>query len=130
MEKYVYIGYGITFDSVGSWSFDNGSARNLIIFGVDNSCSHSDNHKNNFLVPGEGPTLRINGSFVSSEGKFSINFTKFNTKFCVSLHYNADNICLFINGIFKFKAYHKNVNFLTQICLVSISNGFSAAEST
>ena len=38
-EKYVYSGYGITFDSASSWSFDNGTARNCIKFGVNNiSC--------------------------------------------------------------------------------------------
>ena len=36
-EKYVYSGYGITFDSAGWWSFDNGNAGNVIIFGIDNS---------------------------------------------------------------------------------------------
>ena len=36
-EKYVYSGYGITFDSAGSWSFGNDFARNVTIFGVDNS---------------------------------------------------------------------------------------------
>ena len=38
---------------------------------------------------------------------------------------------MFVNakGIFKFKAYNKNVNFPTQFCLGSISNGFSATES-
>ena len=36
-EKYVYSHYGITFDSAGSWSFDNDSARNVINFGVNNS---------------------------------------------------------------------------------------------
>ena len=57
-EKYVYSGYGITVDTAGSWSFDNDFARNVIIFGVDNSSSsHSDNCKNNFLILGEGPTL-------------------------------------------------------------------------
>ena len=46
-EKYVFSGYRITFDSAGSWSFDNDFARNVIIFGVDNSSlSHSDNRKN------------------------------------------------------------------------------------
>ena len=34
-ENYVYSRYGITFDSAGSWSFDNGTSRNFIIFGVD-----------------------------------------------------------------------------------------------
>ena len=48
-EKWVYSGYGITFDSVDSWSFDNDSAINVTIFGVDNSSSsHADNCKNNF----------------------------------------------------------------------------------
>ena len=60
-EKYVYSGYGITFDSAGSWSFGNDFARNVIIFGVDNSqSSHADNHKNIFIVQGEGPTYGIN----------------------------------------------------------------------
>ena len=36
-QKYVYSGYGMTFDSASSWSFDNDTARNVIIFGVDNS---------------------------------------------------------------------------------------------
>ena len=36
-EKYVYSGCGITFESTGSWSFGNDFARNVIIFGVDNS---------------------------------------------------------------------------------------------
>ena len=38
---------------------------------------------------------------------------------------------LFVNEkeIFKFKANNKNVNFPTQFCLGSISNGFSALES-
>ena len=50
-EKYVYSGYGITFDSAGSWSFDNDFARNVISFGGDNSSlSHSHNRKNNFLM--------------------------------------------------------------------------------
>ena len=35
-EKYVCSGYKITFDSAGSWSFDNDFIRNVIIFGVDN----------------------------------------------------------------------------------------------
>ena len=49
----------------------------------------------------------------------------------MSLHYNADNSYLFVNGkeIFKFKADNKNVNFPYQFCLGSISNGFSNTES-
>ena len=49
----------------------------------------------------------------------------------MSLHYNADNSYLFVNGkkTFKFKAENKNVNFTTKFCLRSISNGFSNTES-
>ena len=131
-EKYVYSRYQITFDSAGSSSFDNDFARNVIIFGVDNSSSsHSGNRKYNFLILGEGLTYGINGSFGSPEKKFSINFTIGNTKFCLSLQYNVDNNYSFVNGkeVFKFKADDKNVNFLTQFCLESISNRFSPTES-
>ena len=63
--------------------------------------------------------------------KININFTKTNTKFCLSFHYNADNSFLYVNGkeIFKFEADNKNVNSPTQFCLVIVSNGFSATES-
>ena len=75
--------------------------------------------------------LELTEALDHQEKKFSINFTKANTKFCLSLHYNGDNSYLFVNGkeIFKFKAGNKNVNFPTQFCLGSISNGFSALES-
>ena len=97
----------------------------------NSSSSHADNRKNNFLILGQGATFWINGKFGSPEKKFSINFTKANTKFCLSLHYNVDNSYLFVNGkwIFKFKGDNKNVNIPAQFCLRSISNGFSAPES-
>ena len=112
-EIYVYSGYGITFNSTDWWSFGNDTARNVIIFGVDNSSSlHVGNRTNNVLILGLGPTFGIYGSFGLPEKKFSINFTKANTKFCLSLHYNADNSYLFVNAkeIIKFKADNKNVN--------------------
>ena len=101
----MYCGYGISFDSADSWSFDNEIARNVIIFGVDNSLSsQAENRKNNFLVLGAGPTFRINGRFGSPEKKFSIDFSKGKTKFCLSLHYNADISYLLVKGkeIFTF----------------------------
>ena len=112
----MYSGCGIAFDGAGEWSFNNGSARNVVIFAVDNnSSSNTDNRKNDFLFLGEGPTFGINGNFGPSEKTFSINFSKTNTKFCLSLHYNGDNSYLFVNGkqIHKFKSSNKNVNFPT-----------------
>ena len=64
----MYSSCGIAFDRSSSWSFVNDIARNVIIFGVDNnSSSHSDNPKNNFVILGEGPAFGINGSFSSPE---------------------------------------------------------------
>ena len=37
-------------------------------------------------------------ALVHHRKKFSINFSKANTKLCLSLHYNADNSYLFVNG--------------------------------
>ena len=65
---------------------------------------------------GEGDTFGITGSFVAPEKWFSINFSKAKGTFCLSLHYNADNSYLFVNGkeILKFKVDNKNVYFPTQ----------------
>ena len=38
------------------------------------------------------------GALVHQKQKFSINFTKANTKVCLSLDYTADNSYLFVNG--------------------------------
>ena len=128
-DKWVYNGYRIASDGEDWWSVGNGTARNVVIFGVDNSLSpYVDNLKNNFWKLGKGPTFRTNGRFGSVDKKFSINFIKANTKFFLNLHYNGDNSYFFVNGkeIIKFKADNKNVNFPTWFCLGSISDGFSA----
>ena len=79
---------------------------------------------------GEGSTFGVNERFGSAEKKFSINFSKANTKFCLSLHHNSNNSYFVVNGkaIFKFKGGNKNVDLTTQFCLGSICNGFSAAD--
>ena len=91
-NNWVYSGFGIAFDG-GDWlSFGNGTARIVIIPCVDNSSSsHADNLQNNFLILGLGLTFRITGSFGFWKKKFSINFTKAHTQFCLSLNYNAGN---------------------------------------
>ena len=47
--KIIYNGRRIVFDEKGFWSFDNDTARNVIIFSIDNNSSspHIDNPKNN-----------------------------------------------------------------------------------
>ena len=71
----------------------------LITFYADRSrLSHADNSRNNILALGKGPTNDINDSVGTTEKKFSIDFGKANTKFCLSLHYNGDNSDLFVNA--------------------------------
>ena len=57
---------------------------------------------------------------------YSTNFTKENTKFCLSLHYNGANSYLFVNGteIIKFKAKDSEI-VATLLCLGSITKEFS-----
>ena len=83
------------------------------------------------MILGEGPIFDINDNFDSPEKKFRIDFSKANTKSCLSLHYNGDNSCLLVNGkeIYDFKADNHNVNFPTQFCLGSIFNKYCAIGS-
>ena len=69
------------------------------------SSTKTDNRKKDILILGKGPTQGL--EHTPSAGKmYSVNFTKNNKKYCVSLHYNGANSYLFVNGIeiYKFKA--------------------------
>ena len=58
-----------------------------------------------------------------------INFTKVNTKFCLSLHYNGANSYLFVNGteIHKFTAKNSEI-VPNNLCLGNVSKDFSASN--
>ena len=62
--------------------------------------------------------------------KNSVNFSKVNAKFCLSLHYNDDESHLYVNKteIYKFKPKH-NINWYNS-CLVSISKDFTKDEQS
>ena len=69
-SKFTYNGWRTTFDGESIWSFDNDTARNVVIFVVDNSSSPNiDDPKNNFLVFGKGPTESINSIVGTAEKK-------------------------------------------------------------
>ena len=57
---------------------------------------------------------------------YSIHFTKENTKFCLSLHYNGADSYLFVNGkeIIKFKAKDSEITSYL-LCLGNISKDWS-----
>ena len=91
---YKYFGYGIGYDGKGLFSIGNEAGRNVIISRVDmSSSSHIDNKKKDILILGKAPTQGLEHT-LTAEKFYSINFTKHNTKFSLSLHYNGANIYL------------------------------------
>ena len=126
IDQYKYSGYGIAFDRKGFCSLCNEIGRNVIIFGVDISSSpHINNHKKDILILGKGPTQELEHT-LTAEKLYWVNFTKNNTKFCISLHCNGANSCLFVNGteIISFKANDSEIA-ATPLCLGNISKDFS-----
>ena len=108
------------------FSFGDEVGRNVIISGVDVSSSPQiDNKKKYILILGKGPTQRIEHT-LAAEKLYSINFTKDNTKFCVSLHYNGANSHLFVHDteIIKFKAKDSEI-VAYPLCLGNISKNWS-----
>ena len=60
---------------------------------------------------------------------YSINFTKVNTKFCLSLHYNRANSYLFVNGIEIHKFTAKDYMIVPyNLCLGNVSKDFLASN--
>ena len=83
---------------VDIFSIGDEFGKNVIVFGVDmSSSSHIDNKKKDILILGKGPTQGLEHT-LTAEKLYSINFTKENTKFCLSLHYNGANSYLFVTG--------------------------------
>ena len=126
IDKYRYSGYGIRFDRETSFSFGNETGKNVIIFRVDmSSSSKIDNRKKDISILGKGPTQGLEHT-LSAEKLYSVSFTKKNTKFCLSLHYNGTNSYLFVNGtdIINFKAKDSEI-LAYSLCLGNISKDWS-----
>ena len=131
IDKYRYSGYGIGFDRHGFYShLSGGTGKNAIIFPVDTGLSTMiDNKGKDILILGEGPTQGLGGHSLSAEKMYSINFTKANTKFCLSLHYNGANSYLFVNGTEIHKYIAKDSMIVpNNLCLENISKNFSTSN--
>ena len=108
---YKYSGYSIGFDRKRFYSIVSEVRQNVIIFGIDMSSSlHIDNKEKDNLILGKVPTQGLEHT-LTAEKLYSINCTKENLKFCLSLHYNGANSSLFVNGteIIKFKAKYSEI---------------------
>ena len=111
-SKNNYKGYCICFDersefghTITEGSFAHTTdARNVLIFREDMSFSvHATNRANHIYLMGTGLTQGINDTTIYAEKNFYRNFTDFDKKFILSLHYNGDNSHLFVNGRQKLK---------------------------
>ena len=100
INKYKYSGYGIGFDGNRAFSYPSGRfVDNAITFGVDMGSSvHVESKKKDILNFGGGPTQSLDGTTLTAEKIYSINFTATKTRFCLSLHYTGANSYLFVNG--------------------------------
>ena len=131
IEKYRYFGYRIRFDERGSYLHPHGgNGRNVIIFEADMSSSvRVDNKGKDILILEKGLTQGLGEHSLSAEKMYAISFTKINTKFCLSLHYNGANSYLFVNGteIHKFTAKDSMI-VPNNLCLGNVSKKFSASN--
>ena len=62
------------------------------------SSVHANNKTKNIQVLGKDFVQGLDNITIYAEKLYSINFTKTNTIFCLSLHYNVANSYLFVNG--------------------------------
>ena len=124
-DKWQYSGYGIRFNSAGSFTHpdDRKDAKNVIVFGADMSKSrHKTNNTQSVLILGHGLIQKTTDTTIYAEKMYSPNFTVDNKIFCLSFHYNGDNSYLFVNGkeATKFKA--KNSELIKHsMCLGGLS---------
>ena len=131
ISKHKYSGYGNGFDGKGFYSYvSGGTGRNVIIFGAEmSSPTHIDNKGKDILILRTGPRQGLSKHSLSAEEIYSFNFTKVNTKFCLSLHYSGANSYLFDNGkeIHKFTAKDSMI-VPNNLCLGNVSKDFSASN--
>ena len=118
-DKHVYTGYGIVFNLRSEFSLSNSSiGKNVIIFAVDMSSSvHIDNKIKDILILGKDPTQGLDDTVLTAEAQYSINFSRSNRKFCLSLLYNGSNSFLFVNAtkIYQFKANDSEIKKISLV---------------
>ena len=131
-NKYSFSRYGIGFDSRSLFSipsFDWG--KTAITFGVDMSSSvHANNKDKNIVTLGKGQTKGFNNTSPTVEAEYSVNFSRSERKFCLSLHYNGSNSFLFVNATkaHQFKTKGSKIK-RYPFCLGNILNIYVSADN-
>ena len=82
-----------------------------------NSSVHIDNKKKGTLILDKGLTQSLDDTTLPAEDQYSINFSKSNRKFCLSLHYSGSNSFLFANAakIYQFKAKDSEIKKISLV---------------
>ena len=57
---------------------------------------HANNKNKNILILGKGQTKGPDNISLIAEAEYSINFSRSERTFCLSLHYNGSNSFLFV----------------------------------
>ena len=137
-SKNNYKGYGICFDEgseFGHTITEGGfthttDARNVLIFGADRGFSvHATNRVNTIYLMGAGLTQGINDTTIYAEKKFYRNFTDFDKKCMLSLHYNGDDSYLFVNGRQELKFKAKTDQLVNEkLCIGNLSDQWIRAN--
>ena len=101
--------------------------KNAIIFGADMSSSVLiDNKSKGILILGKGPQQGLDGTTLTAEAIYPINFTQPNKRFVLTLQYNWSNCFLFVNAtkIYQFKAKDSEIKDYA-LCLGNILKDFT-----
>ena len=89
------------------------------------SSVHIDNKNKNISILGKGPTQESDNPALTAEGGYSIDFSRWQRKFCLGLHYHESNNFLFLNvtKMYQFKAKNSETKEY-PLCLGNISKDF------
>ena len=78
---------------------DGSSGKKAIISGVDmSSLVQIDDTKKDILILGKGSAEALDDTTLAAEAQYSINFSRLQRKFSLSLHYNEGNSFLSVNA--------------------------------
>ena len=112
-NKYGYSGYSTGSDARSNFLINVERAKNVVLFGVDNSFSmHTNNREKNILALGEGLTGELDDTAIVAEAKYPVNITKSRMKPCLRLHYNVGNSFLYANDM-KIHQFNSKMHLIT-----------------
>ena len=109
---------------------DESVGKNDIISGVNMSSSvYIDNKGKYILILSKNPTQELRGTTLTAEAQCSVNFSRSNRRFCLSLRYNGSNSLLFVNAtkIYQFRARDSEIK-NHPLCLGNISGNLLASN--